>query len=103
MLSKEVIKYFKSKNCLVTGGTGMIGREVAKLLVDAGANVKVISLDNIIIHEKIDHVYGDLTDFTFCKDQMKDMDCVFHVAGIKGSIKVTVEKTCKFFCPINDV
>ncbi len=100
MLSKEVIKYFKSKNCLVTGGTGMIGREVAKLLVDAGANVKVISLDNIIIHEKIDHVYGDLTDFTFCKDQMKDMDCVFHVAGIKGSIKVTVEKPASFFVPL---
>ncbi len=100
MLNEEAVKFFKSKNCLVTGGTGMIGREVAKLLVDAGANVKVISLDNIKIHEKIDHVYGDLTDFTFCKDQMKDMDCVFHVAGIKGSIKVTVEKPASFFVPL---
>ena len=52
MLNEEAVKFFKSKNCLVTGGTGMIGREVAKLLVDAGANVKVISLDNIKIHEK---------------------------------------------------
>ena len=70
MLNEEAVKFFKSKNCLVTGGTGMIGREVAKLLVDAGANVKVISLDNIKIHEKIDHVYGDLTDFTFSRGQL---------------------------------
>ena len=62
----------------------MIGREIAITLVEAGANVRIISLDKIKVHEKIDHVYGDLTDFNFCKEQTKDMDCVFHVAGIKG-------------------
>ena len=28
------------------------------------------------------------------------MDCVFHIAGIKGSVKVTIEKPASFFVPI---
>ena len=100
MLNNETLDFFKSKNCLVTGGTGMIGREIALILVNAGANVRVISLDKIKIHKKVDHVYGDLTNFEFCKEQTKDMDCVFHVAGIKGSVKVTLEKPASFFVPL---
>jgi len=100
MLDKKLLNFFKSKNCLITGGTGMIGREIAKILVNAEANVRVISLDKIKIHERVDHVYGDLTNFEFCKEQTKDMDCVFHVAGIKGSVKVTVEKPASFFVPL---
>ena len=100
MIDQKTFDFLHGKNCVVTGGTGMIGREVAITLVEAGANVRVISLDNIKIHEKIDHVYGDLTDFNFCKEQTKDMDCVFHVAGIKGSVKVTVEKPASFFVPL---
>ena len=42
----------------------------------------------------------NLTDFNFCKEQTKDMDCVFHVAGIKGSDKLTVEKPASFFVPL---
>lgn len=100
MLANEVKDFFESKNCLITGGTGMIGREIAKILVEAGANVRVISLDKLKIHHNVDHVYGDLTNFEFCKEQTKDMDCVFHVAGIKGSVKVTVEKPASFFVPL---
>jgi GDP-L-fucose synthase len=100
MLDQKTSKFFHGKNCVVTGGTGMIGREIAITLVEAGANVRVISLDKIKVHEKIDHVYGDLTDFNFCKEQTKDMDCVFHVAGIKGSVKVTIEKPASFFVPL---
>ena len=100
MLSDDILNFFNSKNCLVTGGTGMIGREIANMLINAGANVRVISLDSIKIHKKIDHVYGDLTSFDFCKEQTKDMDCIFHVAGIKGSVKVTIEKPASFFVPL---
>tara|TARA_B100000902_G_C27317003_1_gene921957 strand:+ start:3600 stop:4589 length:990 start_codon:yes stop_codon:yes gene_type:complete len=100
MLDKELLSFFKSKNCLVTGGTGMIGREIAIILANAGANVRVISLDKLKIHEDVDHVYGDLTNFEFCKEQTRDMDCVFHVAGIKGSVKVTIEKPASFFVPL---
>ena len=100
MINEKVLRSFEGRNCLITGGTGMIGREIAILLANAGANVRVVSLDKLRIHDKVDHVYGDLTDFNFCKEQTKDMDSVFHVAGIKGSIKVTVENPASFFVPL---
>ncbi len=100
MIKDEVLNYFNDKNCVVTGGTGLIGREVVKMLADAGANVRSVSLDKLEVHPKAEHVFGDLTDFNFCQEMTKDMDAVFHVAGIKGSINVTKEKPASFFVPL---
>ena len=36
---------FKNKKVLVTGGTGMIGRQLVQLLIEREANVYVVSLD----------------------------------------------------------
>ena len=100
LIKDEILESFLMKNVLITGGTGMIGREISMLLVNAGAHVRVITLDQIKIHKKVDHIYGDLTDFDFCREQTKDMDYVFHVAGIKGSLQVTLEKPASFFVPL---
>ena len=37
---------YKNKNVLVTGGTGLVGRELVELLVNEGANVTSISMDD---------------------------------------------------------
>ncbi|MBF0427781.1 MAG: NAD(P)-dependent oxidoreductase [Magnetococcales bacterium] len=100
MIKDEVLKAFFGKNILVTGGTGMIGREIAIMLANAGAHVRVVSLDRISIADTIEHVYGDLTDFNLCKNVTRDMDAVFHVAGIKGSVEVTQSKPASFFVPL---
>lgn len=100
MIKDEVLNSFTGKNVVITGGTGMIGREIVQILCDVGAHVKVISLDKIKIHEKVDHVFGDLTDLNVCLDVTQDMDYVFHVAGIKGSIDVTKSKPASFFVPL---
>lgn len=99
MIKDEVLNFFDRKNTVVTGGTGLIGRQVVKLLCDAGANVTIVSLDRVEVHTKADHVYGDLTDFSFCKEITKDKDFVFHLAGIKGSIDVTIKKPASHFVP----
>ena len=99
-METELLNYFSNKNCLITGGTGLIGREIARILVEAGARVRVVSLDQVQIHPQVEHVYGDLTDLSFCLDQTQGMDCVFHVAGIKGSIDVTKSKPASFFVPL---
>jgi GDP-L-fucose synthase len=91
---------FADKPVLVTGGTGMIGREIVALLCAAGARVRIASLDKITVHPGAEHVYGDLTDFGFCQAISKDVDFVFHVAGIKGSIEVTKSKPASFFVPL---
>ena len=46
----------------------MIGREIVQILCDAGSHIKVVSLDKIKIHDKVEHVYGDLTSLNLCLD-----------------------------------
>jgi len=91
---------FSGKRILVTGGTGMIGRQVVRLLLDHGARVTIASLDRIQIHQQVEHVYGDLTDPGFCRKITSGMDGVFHVAGIKGSVQVTKSRPASFFVPL---
>ncbi len=92
--------FFSDHSFLITGGTGLIGRQIVKLLCEAGAHVKIISLDRVEVDARAEHVYGDLTDFSFCKEQTRDMDYVFHLAGIKGSVEVTKSKPASFFVPL---
>ena len=102
MIKDEVLNSFKGKNCLVTGGTGLIGRQVVKMLCDAGAEVVTVSLDKTMPTEdkRPEYAYGDLTDFDICESLTKDMDYVFHIAGVKGSAEVTRTKPASFFVPL---
>ena len=46
MISNEILSDFTNKKVLITGGTGLIGREIAKILSDAGSDGTVVSLNN---------------------------------------------------------
>jgi len=100
VIKEDILASFNGSNVLITGGTGMIGRQIAAILCDAGANVRIVSLDKIEVDTRAEHIYGDLTDLGFCREVTKDMDFVFHVAGIKGSIDVTKTKPASFFVPL---
>jgi GDP-L-fucose synthase len=90
---------FKDKNVLVTGGTGLVGREVVRLLVEQGASVTSISLDENNFEESwnVEYIKGDLRDFQICVDVVKDKQFVFHIAGIKGSPVLVKQKPYVFF------
>jgi len=98
-MKEEILKSFENKNILITGGTGMIGYQVIDILKETNAKITSISLDNIKI-DGIECIKGDLTDFNLCKKVTKDIDFVFHIAGIKGSIEVTKTKPASFFVPL---
>ncbi|MCA9421785.1 MAG: NAD(P)-dependent oxidoreductase [Nitrospira sp.] len=100
MISVPILRYFEGKSVLVTGGSGLIGRQIVSRLLQAGATVRNVSLDENHVEDRVEYVKGDLCDFEFCKRMVKDMDCVFHVAGIKGSIEVTKTKPASFFVPL---
>jgi GDP-L-fucose synthase len=100
MIEEKVLKSFSGKNALVTGGTGLIGRQVVDILCNIGARVKIVSLDRVKVNDQAEHVLGDLTSFEFCQNITKGTDFVFHLAGIKGSVEVTKAKPASFFVPL---
>jgi len=100
MIKAEILHSFTGKTALVTGGTGLIGRQVVQLLEDAGAAVRIVSLDRITVSSRASHIQGDLCNFDTCRQLTKDIDFVFHLAGIKGSVEVTKAKPASFFVPL---
>ncbi|NQU77352.1 hypothetical protein HQ544_01505, partial [Candidatus Falkowbacteria bacterium] len=68
MIEEDILKSFVGRNVVVIGGTGLIGRQVVDKLCGFGAKVKIVSLDKIKVNEQAEHVFGDITNFEFCKD-----------------------------------
>ena len=92
---------FKNKNILVTGGSGMIGRQLVSLLLDEEAIVHVADLNkpinmskNIVFHNI------DLKNFDNCKEVCKNMDYVFNLVGIKCSPQVCIERPADIMGPM---
>jgi len=83
---------YKNKKVLVTGGTGLIGRQVVDLLVGECAEVWSITIDDLMLNRKVHYMKGDLTSKWFCDTFIRNVDCVFHLAGIKASPKITLER-----------
>lgn len=90
---------FSGANILVTGGTGMIGRQVVSKLIDVGASVTIASLDRIEVHSRATHEFVDLTDFGACQRVCAGRDYVFHLAGVKGSMEVSTTMLASHFVP----
>lgn len=91
---------YKNKKILVTGGTGMIGRQLVELLVQAGAQVTVASLDDKTrCPPGAKFIQGNLAHFDFCQQIARGVDYVFHLVGIKGSPAMTSKKPASFFVP----
>ncbi|MDC3154813.1 NAD-dependent epimerase/dehydratase family protein [Pelagibacteraceae bacterium] len=91
---------FANKKVLVTGGTGLIGRQIVDILVNIDADVTVTSLDDLELNSKAKYKKLDLTNLENCMSLTSGIDFVFHVAGIKGSIEVTKSKPASFFVPL---
>jgi GDP-L-fucose synthase len=91
---------FRNRRVLVTGGTGLIGIPLVRLLVEQGARVRVASLDDASrAHPQAEFVKTDLTDFCNCLRVCEDMETVFHLAGVKGSPAMTRRRPATFFFP----
>ena len=91
---------FEGKNILVTGGTGLIGNPLVEMLIEKGAKVRIVSLDDVSrANPAAEFLRLNLLDFNNCLKACDDMDYVFHLAGIKGSPKMCMQKPASFFVP----
>lgn len=100
-----------NKVILVTGGTGSIGHQVTRSLLQRGAKVIVYSRDqnkqyymnNEIASKRVIYRNGDICDTQILFRTMKDVDAVIHCAALKhlpicetnpdNAIKVNIEGT----------
>jgi len=92
--------FYKNKKVLVTGGTGLIGRQLVDILVSYGSKVSVASLDSPKnLSNKVKFIKKDLRVFDNCLKVCKGIDFVFHLAGVKGSPDMTLKKPASFMIP----
>jgi len=92
---------FKNQKVLVTGGSGMIGRQLVDLLLERGAKVTVADLNEPInMSSEINFRRVDLRDFNNCKEVCNGQDYVFNLVGIKCSPKITLEQPADIMGPM---
>jgi len=69
---------------LITGGTGLTGGEIARLLSQWGHSVRVVSRHNRVIgpRSEIETVAADCRDTEKMAPLVAQTDCLIHVAGV---------------------
>lgn len=74
------------KKVLVTGANGFLGSWLTRALVDQGHDVYALVRKNSDLSElegiHCKYLYGDVTDILSLLEAFKDMDSVFHLAGV---------------------
>ena len=95
------MSFYKDKKVLVTGGTGLIGRPLLDLLLEAKAKITCVSLDKPEdLDGKINFIKTDLRNFENCLAVCKGQDLVFNLVGVKGSPKMCKRGQQVFMCQL---
>lgn len=81
----------KQADVLVLGGTGFIGRELVKQLLEAGRRVRVLgrnvtALGSLVESERLDVMRGDARDAERLNEAMEGVSCVYHLARAQAKI-----------------
>ena len=94
------MSFYKNKKVLVTGGTGLIGQPLVRMLIEQGADLTVVSLDDPSRAPKgVKFVRCDLRELGECVKVCDGQEIVFQLAGVKGSPAMTAKKPASFFVP----
>lgn len=94
------MSFYKNKRVLVTGGTGLIGHHLVDLLLEQGAQVTAVSLDDSSRAPKgATFKQADLREFHHCLEVCHDQEIVFQLAGVKGSPAMATKRPASFFVP----
>jgi FlaA1/EpsC-like NDP-sugar epimerase len=93
MSKTEIRKHLHKKTILVTGGTGSIGSELVKRILEFDPRrIIVFSRNESNQHKlrfkhssdsRLKLVIGDIRDFESIKEQSRNVDVIFHCAALK--------------------
>jgi nucleoside-diphosphate-sugar epimerase len=93
----EFLRFIQGKSdlkALVTGGTGFIGSHLAEALLQRGVRVRCLVRKGSDLKWlkglPIEIISGDCSDKASLREAVKDIDKIFHLAGITKAVK---EKT----------
>lgn len=101
MVKIQIPRSFKGRSVCVVGGTGLIGSPLVELLIEEGAQVRIVSLDHPSRANPKAKEFRqlDLREPKNCLQACKDMEYLFSLFGVKGSPKITAERPATLFVP----
>tara|TARA_R100000664_G_scaffold25599_1_gene35620 strand:- start:125 stop:1102 length:978 start_codon:yes stop_codon:yes gene_type:complete len=92
---------FENEKVLITGGAGMIGRQLVDLLIAEGAEVHVADIKHPEdMLQKVSFHNVDLRSYNDCLRICQDVDYVFNLVGIKCSPRVCIEEPANIMGPM---
>lgn len=69
---------------LITGGSGFLGKALSKYLIENNYDVSIFDSGNTTQN----HIQGSIVNYDEIKSAVKDMDVVFHLAGLLGTTEL---------------
>lgn len=88
---------FEGKKILITGGTGSLGKELTKRLLQMKVDTirilsrneeKQISMESELDDQRLRFLLGDIRDLARLERALEDIDIVFHAAALKHVPKI---------------
>ena len=96
--------FWKGRKILVTGGDGFIGSHLVEMLLDLGAEVRIVSIEEGAADRflkprlsELDVRVGDLRDETFTNTAVEKVDYVLHLAAVVGGIEYNIRHPASIF------
>ena len=95
------MSFYKNKKILITGGDGFIGSHLTELLIKSEAMITVVGKkkkpQNDHNKNNFNYISSNLLEFKECKKIVKDIDIVFQLSGLSGSVEYSAQNHSTLF------
>lgn len=88
---------YSGNTILVTGATGLYGRNLIPRLIEKGARVRAVArrVPALGFGPEVEFVAGDLRDPAFARRAASGCQGTFHLAGTRGSIGIQIKRAAR--------
>lgn len=79
------------KKVLITGGSGFIGQHLTNILLNKNCHVSILDRSPMKLQKLVDVFAGDIRDQSIVTKAMRDIDIVYHLAGVLGTEELNTQ------------